>query len=216
MPFEEEIAFINAAKQEIDSIAKIIKTCYDNFPTQKLSEISEINKDAYHETYDALIQAGKNVRDNCSEINIKILALAVYGWMPTVLDNVSYDNYKVQKALIYMSENDKIGNEDAIMHFNNLAKMLNNSYVGVSKFLHAVFPDKYAIWDRRIASVLNKKCSGITIKPKGRKKTVKIFTNDANHVEKFIIYELAVRKVVENKKNKDLTLRAVEERLFYS
>jgi hypothetical protein len=70
----------------------------------------------------------------------------VYGWMPTIIDlNIS----KLKDILNLLNEVKK-GKILNAQELEILKKCINNSMVGVSKLLHFINPENYAIWDSRI------------------------------------------------------------------
>ena len=135
---------------ENGNIEKIYKNKYIKNLVNNYKDIS------YEKAYPALCYAGKLCKENPDISHIKILALAVYGWMPTILDNMGYteENNKEWEKEICSSVK-KIINEDGDLNkcskdFDNLKAFVNNSYVGLSKFLHFLLPDKFAIWDSNV------------------------------------------------------------------
>jgi hypothetical protein len=97
----------------------------------------------------------------------------VYSWMPTILNIGGRDSNKNKKKSSeeQRTRNDipsiekearislkKInGNKDNSSGADELQKIqlfINNSVVGMSKFLHFSFPEKYPIWDSRVESFL--------------------------------------------------------------
>ncbi len=144
--------------------------------------------------------------DCCSDENILILALGVYGWMPTILDTIVYDAKKVNAAIHYLEQGNPIDTPEAIPHFKSLSRLLNNSYVGTSKFLHFLMPDSFAMFDSSIANLLAKECKNLKI---GRRQA---FTPEANDLGRFVLYELAMRKAASRMKK---SLRDIEKTLFY-
>ncbi len=78
----------------------------------------------------------------------------VYGWMPTIPKFK-----KVTKSRIEQKKVERLFNlarckkltADEIDELKE--KLINNSVVGTSKFLHLLAPKKYAIWDKRVAKV---------------------------------------------------------------
>lgn len=78
--------------------------------------------------------------------NLIIGSHFIYGWMPTILtlklnntDNVLEQFNKAKNGIIL--------NEAEL---EMLKTCINNSMVGLSKLLHFINPEKYAIWDSRI------------------------------------------------------------------
>ena len=196
----EQIQFIQEAEKRLDEIVDaIIKTT---------KAIEAVKNYPYEITHDGLLAAGAACLKNPTKNNIKILALAVYGWMPTALDCVVYDQGKIVKAIKYLGGNQPIDSEPAASHFKVLAGLLNNSYIGVSKFLYALWPERFAIFDSNVTHAMNTACSKIRV-GQGRKRQV--FTNGANCLERLIVYELAMRKAFEKTK---APMRETELKLY--
>lgn len=110
---------------------------------KKLDDIQQ-----YRETYYALLDLGKTVRQDPSSLKLLQLGLAAYGWMPTI-----FDNLPDEKKLKDFSELVKACEEDQSRpnNFVSLLKTFNNSVVGTSKVLHFLFPNIFPIWDSNIA-----------------------------------------------------------------
>jgi hypothetical protein len=98
----------------------------------------------------------------------------VYGWMPTIL-NYKSDRISESIFLLNIAKSGKTLSEDQL---TILKSTINNSIVGVSKLLHFIDPDIYAIWDRRICYFLY----GTTYK--------------ADNIERFMEYTLFMRNVI--------------------
>jgi hypothetical protein len=83
-----------------------------------------------------------------------IAAHFVYGWMPKILRLRSISNEKsfVQLYPILTDILNKVKKGFLISdkELNILVKVINNSVVGVSKLLHFVNPENYAIWDSNV------------------------------------------------------------------
>ncbi len=96
----------------------------------------------YLRQYPALIELGKRT-DSLSSV---ALALAVYGWMPRILrsDNLS-------EADIPAIRNAEALNSEIVINSMPTRGLINNSWVGTSKFLHFVNPNVFPIWDSHIA-----------------------------------------------------------------
>ncbi len=132
----------------------------------KQGEISSLLKNdeikTYTYTYEKFIKHFKKLREKDEEEWLVIGSSIVYSWMPTIL-NIGGRDLKEDKNLHKIKK-------DAIEGLNNISNNLdgksskkdlkklklfiNNSVVGMSKFLHFSFPKKYPIWDSRVESVL--------------------------------------------------------------
>lgn len=209
---------VTSAQKDIEGVANSIKKAYND--AKQLNKAPD--NDSYTATYKALFAAGEACKtllatdEACAKEsignNIKILALAVYGWMPTILDITKKYNGNpikiedVKKAIEYARDWNpaKSSIQEAMEQFEIIAHFINNSYVGASKFLHFLFPLKFAIFDNNIAAFLSKYV---------KINECYVFTGNANRAEKFIIYEMAMRKASEVMKEE---LRDIEKVLFYA
>ena len=74
-----------------------------------------------------------------------------YGWMPTILD---FRQIELQTCLSILN---KVHSHQAILDSEilTLASVVNGSLVGVSKLLHFINPNQYAIWDSNVCEYLN-------------------------------------------------------------
>ena len=81
------------------------------------------------------------------------VAHMVYGWMPTVLElrTRSAVPFADEAAILESARNGAALSEDQL---DQLKASINNSIVGVSKLLHFLCPDRYAIWDSKVYSYM--------------------------------------------------------------
>lgn len=77
-----------------------------------------------------------------------------YGWMPTIFN---FKNKELEKAVEILNRAKKDEELLTEKDLEDLRECLNNSLVGVSKLLHFIRPDKYAIWDSRVYRYINEK-----------------------------------------------------------
>jgi len=77
-----------------------------------------------------------------------IAANFTYGWMPTILHFKS-DRFAEAVTILNCA---KTGDLLTDAELFCLIALINNSMVGVSKLLHFINPEQYAIWDRRVAA----------------------------------------------------------------
>lgn len=111
----------------------------------------DLQRDAYGDSYRALIKLAAASSDDLQHDAARSLACAVYGWMPTILKKSEIEEIdsvsplKKIKAIKYWEEAEiflsKIGDVAPI----------NGSWVGTSKFLHFLNPAIFPIWDSRVA-----------------------------------------------------------------
>ena len=209
-----------------------IKNIYDNDYVKNL--VANDKDISYAMAYPALLAIGKRCRRCPSIVNIKILALSVYGWMPTILDNMGYKKEKatewenvVQNAIKKIIDNHE-NLDDCKDHFDKLKQFTNNSYVGLSKFLHFLLPEKFAIWDSNVYLALLafpevvEKIKNIDQKNiVSDEKSVEFIKyikenysdsvqGETNNKENFIKYERQIREFAE----KEISVRDLEKPLF--
>jgi len=79
----------------------------------------------------------------------------IYGWMPTIL-TLKLDKIENVLELLNEVKKGKILNIDEL---ESLKGCINNSMVGLSKLLHFINPEKYAIWDSRILNYCTNQAS---------------------------------------------------------
>jgi hypothetical protein len=107
---------------------------------------------SYHKSYFHFINyfAGRN---EITEQDLVIGSNFTYGWMPTILNFKSDDFDLAVAALNRAKATARISNADLMV----LKGLINNSLVGVSKLLHFINPQVYAIWDSRVCNFLTGK-----------------------------------------------------------
>tara|TARA_R110001599_G_scaffold67867_4_gene191387 strand:+ start:6921 stop:7502 length:582 start_codon:yes stop_codon:yes gene_type:complete len=109
-------------------------------------------EDRYNKSYYHFVQffSGK---DELTEQDLVIGANFTYGWMPTIL-NFKSDEFAVAVSILNNAKQpERISSEELQI----LKSLINNSLVGVSKLLHFVNPEVYAIWDSRVCNFLTGK-----------------------------------------------------------
>lgn len=117
---------------------------FENFK-REVEYFNVSTDNSYVKTYTEFIKYLEDI-DKINEHHLTISSHFVYGWMPTII------NFKIQdrdKTLRLLNKA-KVGNDLSIDELNYLKIGINNSLVGLSKLLHFINPNKYAIWDRRI------------------------------------------------------------------
>lgn len=192
--FKELVSKVKAAVSKVTSIQATTRT-----------------EKTYELTYNTLFLAGGACLDHPTERNILMLMLGVYAWMPTVLkiDDVESSIVQVQAAIDHFKDNDDLLDPRSIGHFNNIATYVNHSCVGASKFLHFIFPEKFAIFDSRICS--NIRCvNNLEVNILGNRLFVE-YPTPTQELKAFLLYELMVREIAD-----DLVtdLRSVEMVIF--
>jgi hypothetical protein len=86
--------------------------------------------------------------DQIAPEHVIIGANFTYGWMPTMLRLRSTDIAPSAAALNRAKAGERLTDTET----QTLISLINNSIVGVSKLLHFVNPQQYAIWDSRVAT----------------------------------------------------------------
>ena len=155
-------------------------------------------KEYANETKKGIFNASPN--DQYCYARLVVLAHAIYGWMPTILEIGNSDQVgqlNIVKAIRKINTGLISDYSNFIEEIRILARFTNNSFVGLSKLLHFLFPENYAIWDNNIRSVLG----------------VGTPTNDVN---KFVVYQKAMNDaLIICKDRQGTSLRKIEEHLFY-
>lgn len=162
-----------------------------------LNNLKQINKrkSSYLKSYPFIIDFFQNI-EIIKEKDFIIGSHLIYGWMPKVL---IIDYTDIELTLSYLNkvkEGETLNSNE--LHF--LKTKVNNSIVGVSKLLHFINPNLYAIWDSNIYETLyNKKKSDYQV----------------NNVSNFIDYTSFV-KFVSKKKEIEILKKRLELELGYN
>lgn len=112
------------------------------------------DNDTYVEAYIEFIEYFKRIK-RIEKHHLIISSHFVYGWMPTML---KLKTNELEGVLSYLNMS-KLGEPLDIEKLEVLKSSINNSVVGVSKLLHFINPEDYAIWDSRIFRYLTEKKS---------------------------------------------------------
>lgn len=83
-------------------------------------------------------------------------ALAAYGWMPTMMKNIS--KREQLKSLIAQLRKSRANNAADVLSLHRgsgALRAVNNSTIGTSKLLHFFLPDRIAIWDSVLGRSFN-------------------------------------------------------------
>jgi hypothetical protein len=107
---------------------------------------------SYHKSYRHFINYFAE-RNEITEQDLVIGSNFTYGWMPTILNFKSRDFDLAVAALNRAKMTTRISSADLML----LKGLINNSLVGVSKLLHFINPQVYAIWDSRVCNFLTGK-----------------------------------------------------------
>jgi hypothetical protein len=112
--------------------------------------VPEQSESPFTLTYFAFIAYFQELYEITSE-NVIIGANFTYGWMPTMLRLKNSNFEEAAEVLRQAKFREALTNRDMQV----LIDLMNNSIVGVSKLLHFVNPEDYAIWDSRVAAYLD-------------------------------------------------------------
>jgi hypothetical protein len=115
------------------------KVSFSELEIEKFIHSSE----SYFPQYGSLRLLGASISNADEAMS---LALAVYGWMPTILRSLEISNEQVE--LVRQSKD--IGSAASVVR-DFAIPPVNNSWVGSSKFLHFLNPDCFPIWDSHVA-----------------------------------------------------------------
>ncbi|GAA5526212.1 hypothetical protein Maes01_02811 [Microbulbifer aestuariivivens] len=88
-----------------------------------------------------------------TESDLVVGANFTYGWMPTILNFKSTEFERAVTIINKAKGAERITDDEILI----LKRLINNSLVGVSKLLHFINPDVYAIWDSRVCNFLTGK-----------------------------------------------------------
>ena len=110
------------------------------------------SKESYILTYPEFLNYFKRV-ERLDKHNLVIGSHFVYGWMPTIIE-LKLDNHYDSLDYLNKAKSGELLNESELAH---LKSCINNSMVGLSKLLHFINPNVYAIWDSRIFRYLTEK-----------------------------------------------------------
>lgn len=125
---------------------------FDKISLEKLKEDTKkvvFEKDrSYLIGYPHFLQFFNNV-DVITRHHLVIGIHFTYGWMPTIFNFKKAEEEELDHAVSILNKvkrGELLSNEE----LDTLKTCLNNSLVGVSKLLHFIRPDMYAIWDSRV------------------------------------------------------------------
>lgn len=116
---------------------------------QDASQLKVPKGSSYIYSYPHFINYFKNQK-TFDEQTLVVGSHLVYGWMPRVL---TINTNKIDQAIKVINKArtaDNLTDTDLQV----LKTTINNSIVGVSKLLHFINPEKYAIWDSKVCSYI--------------------------------------------------------------
>lgn len=116
-------------------------------PLDKIKEL-----DSYALAYPHLLSYFQEKKKLRTEDIIRGMVM-VYGWMPTI-PTLHGSIKEFEEATEFLNRKRHCRSSSDFEELENIKKILNNSLVGASKILHFVNPEKYAIWDSKVAEVV--------------------------------------------------------------
>ena len=123
---------------------------------------SDSTQNSYNKSYYHFVKYFKD-KQQLTEHDLIIAANFTYGWMPTILEFKS-DEFDLAVSIVNKAKQSKrISDEELLV----LKKLMNNSIVGVSKILHFINPNVYAIWDSRVCNFLTGKAHAYKVQKSG-------------------------------------------------
>lgn len=104
---------------------------------------------AYHATYEEFLRFFRE-RSTLTQHDLLLAAAFTYGWMPRILQIVPSEADAALKAL----QSARDGEEPSEAGLLAVARFLAGSVSGASKLLHFTSPERFPIWDSRVARFL--------------------------------------------------------------
>ena len=103
----------------------------------------------YVKSYPLLLKSTAHLCDAMGSNAVPGVAHIVYGWMPTILKNLTFDDHINDHLIAARQINDF---QSAFNLVDGLeTSPINNSWVGLSKVLHFINPEFFPIWDSVVA-----------------------------------------------------------------
>ena len=161
----------------------------------------------YVKSYPLLLKFTAHLCDAMGSNAVPGVAHIVYGWMPTILKNLTFDDHINDHLIAARQINDF---QSAFNLVDGLeTSPINNSWVGLSKVLHFINPEFFPIWDSVVAK--NFGVSDYKIKQK------KIYTNYMKFISENLEFKSVstVQDLFEKRANYTISkVRACEFILF--
>ncbi|MDT0648400.1 hypothetical protein RM545_17040 [Zunongwangia sp. F260] len=174
---------------------------------EELLEFSIVNN-SYINTYHEFIRYFEKI-EQIEKHHLIISSHFVYGWMPTIL---SLNQEKLPEVLKLLNQV-KNGYLLTAPELEILKNCINNSLVGLSKLLHFIKPEIYAIWDSRIFRFLTGKKSTYGI---NRPTAYLSYLQDLKKITDQQEFEQHYQKIQENFNYPISKFRAIEIVMFQS
>jgi len=113
----------------------------------------------YKTTEEYIYSFFKSKKDSFDKESFYQGLLMIYGWMPTIpFQNKDFTMIgELELSLLREAYNHKDGLYFTKAEIEIIRPSINNSIIGLSKMLHFINKDNYAIWDSRIAKLFGLK-----------------------------------------------------------
>ena len=106
----------------------------------------------YANTYASLLKLASYLEDHSNTEDLLMLGCAVYAWMPTTLKKWNFLEFDLGKISVEVLRScDRYDDAACLVREKIPEPLLNNSWVGTSKFLHFINPEMFPIWDSKVA-----------------------------------------------------------------
>ena len=173
---------------------------------QDASNLQITTTDHYIASYPHFLSYFSN-RNYLTEHAVIIAGHFVYGWMPTL---VTMDLFEIDKVVTILN---KVKNKQELelSDYLLLKTCLNNSIVGISKLLHFINPDQYAMWDSHICNYL------MGAKHQYKVNNVQVYISYLNNIRELATnseLQYLIEKVNDKLPYKVTSLRALELVMF--
>lgn len=136
----------------VDPGRKLEVTNLVSLTDAEIAEITDLTG-PYLRSYAALLWLGELVPDSSNGHALHSLALAAYGWMPTILRQPTLE-FPTRLGDTFVNRVRTCPTAKAALGLiGDMDKpLVNNSWVGTSKVLHFLNPQVFPMWDRRVAA----------------------------------------------------------------
>ena len=120
-----------------------------------MQEVKNESKSTYNFSYPYLLNYFDRIKKDSTSQWLICGSSMVYSWMPTIL-NFNFEQGRIDHATNSLKEIKKLVNNKPFDFnrfeplLNPIVTVINNSIVGVSKFLHFSYPEIFPIWDSRV------------------------------------------------------------------
>ncbi len=125
---------------------------YPNLKTleEEVKKVSLEEMKYYLLTYPVFVEFFKN-KNHLANNDVLVGYGFTYSWMPTIPKRVNKNLINDSTKILNEA---KLSRKLLIGQFEVLKNTFNNSIVGVSKLLHFINPERFAIWDSNVAKAV--------------------------------------------------------------